>query len=395
MDLINSLDEQFKNIETKLVSKTDQISTNYNTNISSINDDKLFSCYETGLNECRDEMLNQLIAKRGEHLREVNDFVQKLPPEALKELKDLASAIKSNYSAFSQSLISVLESILTRAKLENKLSLSEMIKYSFLSISERKVITSQLKVLHSIEYISHVSQISSKLLFLAFETKEKKSIIKDFFMATIKLNGDIVHLKKLAYASIEVRVNEANIILFNKTERKVEIYDFELEVVHTFAVDQPYTDFKLYGYDIVLFNSKDVVLTYYNYKTKCLRRSDVYLSKIKGIFFPKLFGINDQFIVFTTETGFVKKFSVLDRSTLTSLYTYSANSRIFCHINAESLYYVEFLGDRVGFFTDMENGCPVNKKEIKVKNVKDFIRFFINNNNVVHVISEIYLRDIF
>ena len=395
MDLIKSLDEKFKNIETKLVSKRDQISINHNNNVSRINDDKLFSCYEIGLNECRGEMLKQLIAKRGEHLREVNDFAQNPHPEALEELKNLATSIKSNYSSFSPSLISVLETILARAKLENKLSLSEMIKYSFLTINEKKVTTSHLKALHSIEYISHVAQISSKLLFLSFENKQKQSDIKDFFVATIKLNGDVVHVKQLAYAPIEVKLNETNIILLNKIGRTVEIYDFELEVVHAFVVDQLYTDFKLSGYDIALFNSKDLALTFYNYKTKCLRRSDVNLSKIKGISFSRLFGINDQFIVFATDSARGKIYSVLDRSSLSSLYTYSANSRVFCHMNAGSLYFVEFLGDRVRFFKEMENGFPVNRKEIRVKNVKDFIRFFINNSNVVYAIGNIYLRDIF
>ena len=155
MNLIKSLDEQFKNIETKLVSKADQTSTNYNINISAIHDDKLFNCYEIGLNECRGEMLNQLIAKRGEHLREVNDFIQNLPPEALKEIKNLANLIKSNYLSFAHSLISVFGSILTRVKLENKLNISEIIKYSFLTTNKTKLNKSNLIAINEFALINH------------------------------------------------------------------------------------------------------------------------------------------------------------------------------------------------------------------------------------------------
>jgi hypothetical protein len=127
MDLILELEAKLNKINNKLDSnsKVELINNNYNNDIEAIN--RVFNStkekkYENGLNECRDEILRQLIQKRDEKLGEVNEFVQNMGEnhrKNLNKLRRLADLKETSYISFARSLISVFESILSRSKLIN------------------------------------------------------------------------------------------------------------------------------------------------------------------------------------------------------------------------------------------------------------------------------------
>lgn len=93
MDLIKTLDEKFNLINAKLISKPAQIERIYKNEQDKLSFDRFSQDqYENGLNEQREHMLKQLISKRDEKLKQVNDFIANNPDN----LSALSANIKLN-----------------------------------------------------------------------------------------------------------------------------------------------------------------------------------------------------------------------------------------------------------------------------------------------------------
>ena len=173
MDLILELEEKFNKIETKLNllnTKTELINYNYNNDIEAINrvfDSTKEKKYENGLNECRGEMLRQLIVKRDEKLCEVNEFVQNMGEnhrKNLNKLRRLADLKETSYISFSRSLISVFESVLSRSKLMNGLNLYKLFQYFPFMRNEEVISLANVKHLldtdpHNNYYTIHICRL--------------------------------------------------------------------------------------------------------------------------------------------------------------------------------------------------------------------------------------------
>ena len=132
MEIIRDLEEKFHNLDSKLNSNAKQELANviYTRDLERI--DHLFKAkkerYKNGLNECRQEMLDQLIQKRNEQLQQVNEFKQISQQINLSELERLHKSIKQNYAAFAKGLPSVFESIMFRSKLANPFKFAQLVK---------------------------------------------------------------------------------------------------------------------------------------------------------------------------------------------------------------------------------------------------------------------------
>ena len=91
MELIRGLEETFQRINAKLNSNAKQELANLICTRDLQRIEHLFNSkkqrYKNGLNECRQEMLDQLIQKRNEQLNEVNGFKQSSQPNSLAQLK--------------------------------------------------------------------------------------------------------------------------------------------------------------------------------------------------------------------------------------------------------------------------------------------------------------------
>ena len=140
MELIKDLEKRFQNLDAKLNTKVELASKIYSDDLERVH--LLFSSntenYENGLNECRGEMLRQLIQKRNEQLEQTNGF-QISQQNNLTQFKSLHKSIKSNYARFSRGLASVYESILFRSKLADPLKFVQLVKYSKLMQTEQIV----------------------------------------------------------------------------------------------------------------------------------------------------------------------------------------------------------------------------------------------------------------
>ena len=143
MDLITDLENTFQKIEAKLASndKTESISNKYSADFERINNlyESEQDRYEIGLNERRDEMLKELIAKRDHELNQVNEFIQNRHRVNLVELKTLNESIKLNHLVFARGISTAFESILFRSKLENRFKLAQLVKYLNLLRNEESV----------------------------------------------------------------------------------------------------------------------------------------------------------------------------------------------------------------------------------------------------------------
>ena len=143
MELIRDIEDKFQNIDAKFKSfwNSEVISSIHKLDCERVNtiygstEEKK---YENGFNECRDEMLEQLIQKRNDQLKEIDTFMENIKAdshqynssdqiiadsqrlqlietnnhvERMSELNAIASSIKLNYVSFRPSLISLFDSI--------------------------------------------------------------------------------------------------------------------------------------------------------------------------------------------------------------------------------------------------------------------------------------------
>ena len=318
--MIRELENKFQKIEAKLNSneKQELISGNYSNDIETIN--QLFELKEAKnkneLNECRDEMLKELIAKRDQELNQVNHH----PKENRALLKALDESIKSKHFVFSKGLASIYESILVRSKFSNPLKFAQLAKSLKFMKNEKKFCFSKAKHLFDSSIDRRESQIkffilSSDLIFIYRHIIENWDI-KSINMAVMNHSGKVIHFKSIIkqekkYLNYKCKVNATNIIAHNITDSIVEIYNFKLELVHSIKLDQKFDKrFKLNNYEIAfnkirfvdLYIDRDIdeklIITCYNYKTIHSKKTKFEISLDEYGFKEKVFklvDVNDRF----------------------------------------------------------------------------------------------------
>ena len=311
MELIRDLEQRFQNLDATLNSreKVYAFYINFNNSYNRINT-KIFNSleekkYENGLNECRDKMLKQLIQRRDVQLEEVNEFMLSSQQNSLSELERLHKSIKQNYSAFGKGLASVFESIMFRTKLSSPLKLSELGKYFDLMRCEENVCFAKVKHLLDLRFMYfrcfvHVLP-SNLILSYCYHNKN---------MVVLNKSGDLIHLKKTQNGCYyEVQVNATNIVTYNKSNRIVDVYNFELELVHSIKLQREFYNFKLNNYEIALstgYDADQLFITCYNYKTAQSKKKDICINtgELKNILGAdyeekdlfELVDLNDRFI---------------------------------------------------------------------------------------------------
>ena len=311
MEIIRGLEEKFHNLDARLNSNSKQELANVicTRDLESI--EHLFNAkkqrYKNGLDECRQEMLDQLIHKRKEQLNEVNEFMQSSQQINLSELESLHKSIKQNYAAFAKGLATVYESILFRTKLANPLKLAQLVKYSKIMSIEEKVNLADVEHLLDLSnlpyYCVHVLPSNRILLYCS----KKGNIL------VLNKSGDLIHLKKTEKdCYYDVKVNSTNILAKSRHNQCVEIYDFKLELVHTIRLERFYFDsFKLNNYEIALSEKKNafqLIIDCFNYKTVETKKKEICINidqfkrilgfdtNDKGKFCFQLVDLNDRFI---------------------------------------------------------------------------------------------------
>ena len=233
MNLIRELENKFQKIEAKLNSneKQELISGNYSNDIETIN--QLFELKEAKnkneLNECRDEMLKELIAKRDQELNQVNHHSK----DNLAQLKSLTESIKSKHLVFAKGLASLYESIWFRSKFTCPFKFAQLAKYANLMINEKKFCLTKENSIFDCrssrdEIGFHV--LSSDLIFIyRCVWPNNYSCIGKINMGIINDSGKVIHSKSILKQKdsesmrYEFKVNATNIIAHNKTDSLIEI----------------------------------------------------------------------------------------------------------------------------------------------------------------------------
>ena len=370
MEIIRGLEEKFQNLDSKLNSNSKQELANviYKTDLKRI--EHLFKeekqRYKNGLNECRQEMLDLLIKKRNEQLNEVNEFMQSSQSNSLPQLKSLHKSIKQNYTAFAKGWTSVFESILFRSKLANPLKLDQLVKYTKLMKNEENVSVAKVEHLLDLPHI-HVDVLPSDLILLFCHEKR--------YMVVLNKSGDLVRLKSLEREfKYRVLVTATNVIAYNKDNRIVDVYNFNLELVNSIRLDRFYGDFKLNNYEIALIkrttddddededdddeDDNHITITCYNYKTAPIKKIEIFINTVElknilGIdeFVEKacfeLYGLNDR-ILFFLGFAYSRFTNKIDRFALFLLNRYDGNS-LFRYIDCYSIDFFLIYNNQVCF----------------------------------------------
>ena len=312
MELIGDLEQKFQNLDTTLNSRAKVYAfyINFNNNYNRINT-RIFNeskekKYENGLNECRQEMLDQLLQKRNEQLEQVNEFKQSSQQNSLSQLKCIQKSIKQNYTSFAKGVLTVLESILFRSKLANPLQLAQLGKYTNLMRNGEKVSLAKVKHLVDLPYIGyrfvHVLPLNQILIYCP----NKRN------MVVLSKSGDLIRFKELKNFFDDIQVNATNIVVLNEINRIVDVYNFKLELVHSIRLERSYGEFKLNNYEIGLFNraygGDGLTIACYNYETVSSKKKEFSLNALElqrildyyvddgGKFICKIVDLNDQFI---------------------------------------------------------------------------------------------------
>ena len=404
MDLILELEAKFNKINNKLDSnsRVDLINNNYSKDLEAIHrvfDSTKEKKYENGLNECRGEMLRQLIQKRNEQLEQINEFIQSSLANSLSQLKSLHKSIKQNYAAFAKGFPTVYESILFRAKLGNSLNLFELVKYVDLMCNEEQVCLAKVEHLLDLEVIHFrlVYVLPSSRILLYCDGNKK--------MVVLNKLGDLIGFKALRKDfEYDVLANATNIVVLKVIKRIVDIYNFKLELVHSIRSEQEFYDFRLNNYEIAFSGYDDnyqLAITCYNYKTVQSKKKQVLLSKseiarIMDIGLDHqygtigMIGLNDRFI-------FIEGVSVSTAANLILLLNRLDNNNPFRYFKS-GLYYWFIYNNQIGSISDeflliYEIDGSVERESIKlalsIKHVYSFCndkfiysRIFNENNSI-------------
>ena len=304
MDLILELEAKFNKINNQIDSnsKVELINNNYNNDIEAINrvfDSTKEKKYENGLNECRGEMLRQLIVKRDEKLGEVNELVQNMGEnhrKNLNKLRRLADLKETSYISFSRSLISVFESVLSRSKLMNGFNLYKLFQYFPFMRNEEEISLANVKHLLDTDplnfyhfYNIHILPFNRVLL-----TSDIRNDMYDFdetYLIIINKRGDLLSkLKTFEFCSVSL--NASHIFAYQSDISTLSIYDFNLELVHSVKLETSNGYYFLSNYDFTFYDEEQSTIAFFNVKTTQLKRQVVKLDKREFITFC---GMSDQF----------------------------------------------------------------------------------------------------
>jgi hypothetical protein len=102
--------------------------------------------------------------------------------------------------------------------------------------------------------------LQNKILICSFiRDHNDDNRVKEVIMVILNKNGDVTNFKVLKQKQIEnyplpyaFSVNATNILAHNKASSILEIYNFNLELIHSFKLDKLYFNFRVNGYDIML-----------------------------------------------------------------------------------------------------------------------------------------------
>ena len=291
MDSLKSLEEQFKRIDSKIITKTELISRNYDRNDAKIKEQLQEADFKNGINQARDMMLKQMWNQRNEQLKQVDNLKSRV--QYLSEFKRKAEAIKSANLSFARPLVRIYESILSRSKFESLFDLKQMLNYSKFIVAKRSFDVRAVKKKTSRSCIDGWFKLPSDLLLVvsSFDTTgtDKGS------MSIVNEKGEIIRHKVFNEKDFMLRiqhcikVNTTNIIVFNRISspaiRKlmIDVYSFELELVHSFKLNDKFKhyDIKLNNYEIVLYKLygyNGISLSCFNYKNIRFKQRAVHLD---------------------------------------------------------------------------------------------------------------------
>ena len=422
MEQIRELEAKFKKLDAKLNTnenlrlnsnekvklicngKVYSIYKNYNNSYNRINT-KIFNPskqkkYKNGLNECRQEMLDQLIQKRNDQLEQVNEFTQSQDRNNFENsLEDLSKSIKLKYLGFARGSASVnravYESILFRSKLGNPLKFDQLVNYSKWMLNEKTVSLAQTEYLLNPkrQFFFHLLPCNNIFIYCYrnFVKNDRKSIFPNYSnMFVLNESGDLIHFKNIIKPfEYVVRVNATNIITLYKDDKVTDdkalaIYNFKLELIHSIKLRKPAYDFQINNYEIGLKYKTistetciRVKILCYNYKTakKLIQTDSKNYSKYQTIEMNKrefkslsssymewydfeLFELNDEFLfikgmikrkssIYSTYSVISPLIILLNRANGNSLFKYFQsnakecfiyNDQICCHTCCNNTY---------------------------------------------------------
>ena len=336
MSLIQTLEEKFKTIEAKLNSSKKQniITENYATECNNINRTfaSLSENYENGLNTQRDLILKQLILKRDDHLKQVNERTQ----NTMVSIKTLSDAQKSSYLIFSPGLTSVYDSIMHRVKLEPQLSLNKLIKYSVFTACKKFFRLGILGRKCGLSKVKQARQIATNQYIVLFEYTFFYNT--DYYVAVVNRKGAILHLRDLSerkeYFSLNINATNAFAYYNDAPIELVDIYNFKLELLHSIKMSAPFkcSTFHVFEYDVAFFDSKASRIAVYNHANKRLRKKEAHLdtSVVFGSdhddFFLLMVNLNERFVHFVLfYDDEARSLYALDRESLSFAYNIAFN----------------------------------------------------------------------
>ena len=399
MNAFRFLQFRLEAINAKLDSKSNSnlINSNYHKDVKKIN--KLFDlskqeAYKNGLNKCRDELLAQIINKRDQQLKQVDE---NKPKNSLNQLKNLSNTLKYNFLIFSSGIISINESIRRRAKLETRFNFFKLVNYSKFVCYQKSFSIKSINKLYNYDWFVKNFIVSSNLVFLAFHICIDE--LNYTFMLTMDQNGDLVHTKKLNYPSLSthscfIETNSTNIVVHYDNDKVVEVYSFGLELINSIKLDKTYLFLLLNDYDIGLFDKYERVLTMYNFKARVLSKKVTNVNKylacanpefLDSKFFYDLVSFNERFFIFNHNFNSTSFYYVLGRKDFSFLYKFVIGFNSYLCIHDSEFYLLEYKEDKVKIFKTSEN----NMDELGI--VENDIGF----EPIIHRFSQIELGNFF
>ena len=258
------LDTFFNQFQSRIDTKKDLINKRCEIDAEKI-DKRYGNEHEDNLNEQREILLNQLYEKRNDELEQVNkkfailvknldnnDLVNKR--KKLKLCSDyqlVTNNLRMKELVFRKPNSNSLSSILNLFKYENTFNYAKMIYYSDLIMTSncKKSFEIDLTKDYDIEYASNDKQIfvlpPNKLFMVAINIKNGCKAK----MLVINKKGTILCSKDLDYFyANSFKSNSTNIIRIfcqNSNEDIVEIYDFNLNLIHFFKLNERIRSFIL------------------------------------------------------------------------------------------------------------------------------------------------------
>jgi hypothetical protein len=180
----------------------------------------------------------------------------------------------------------------------------------------------------------------------------------------------------------------------------VEIYNFSLELVHSFEVDEYYNEgvFAVHGYDMLFHSPKSGLATIINYKNKSLseKKACLYNEK-KKINHADLFNFNERFIILTDKHRKTKTLYFYDRADFKLLYKAKTNSNsIMMMFDFEFYLFHENQDGEIKIYTAANSD---NLKEVGVfedkKKLKETLDEFMHARRVDISDDLIYIKNTF